>query len=189
MKLSVYAKQLGISYRGAYFMFKRNQIPNAYQLPSGTIIVSEKQKDKEEKIVIYARVSSLKQKDDLDRQVKRLSDYCSAKGWKIASIYKEIASGLNDNRPKLDAILDDLNITNVVIEHKDRLTRFGFNYIKKFLFNRNCIIEIINESVTDEDDLMQDFVSVVTSMCARLYGKRRNRRNTELLISKLKNEN
>ena len=75
-------------------------------------------------------------------------------------------------------------MTKVVVEHKDRLTRFGFNYLKQLW---DVEIIVINEVVEDEKDLMQDFVSLVTSFCARLYGKRRTKRNTEKLIQDLKN--
>ncbi len=110
-----------------------------------------------------------------------------ANGYIINKIYKEIASGLNDNRKQLNEILKSDKITKIVIEHKDRLTRFGFNYIKELLKQKNCKIEIVNETMKDEDDLMQDFVSIVTSMCARLYGKRRNKRTTEKIIRSLNN--
>ena len=69
-----------------------------------------------------------------------------------------------------------------MVEHKDRLTRFGFNYLKQLW---NVEIVVVNEVAEDEKDLMQDFVSLVTSFCARLYGKRRTKRNTEKIIEEL----
>jgi predicted site-specific integrase-resolvase len=78
---------------------------------------------------MYARVSSQKQTPDLDWQVQRLLDYCAAKGYQVARSVKELGSGLNDNRPKFLALLTDQSITKVVIEHKDRATRFGFRYV------------------------------------------------------------
>ena len=72
-----------------------------------------------------------------------------------------------------------------MVEHEDRLTRFGFNYINDLWHGE---IVIINEVVEDESDLMQDFVSLVTSFTARLYGRRRSKRQTEKLISKLQND-
>ena len=74
------------------------------------------------------------------------------------------------------------------MEHKDRLTRFGFNYIKILFEESGMEIEVINESENDKDDLMQDFVSIITSFCARLYGLRRSKRKTEQLLKELQIE-
>ena len=101
---------------------------------------------------------------------------------------KEIGSGMNDNRPKLMKILKDAKATKLIVEHKDRLARFGLNYIQKLLELDNRKIEIINPQTNDEDDLMQDFVSIITSFVARLYGRRRSRRLTEKIIKGIVNE-
>ena len=96
---------------------------------------------------------------------------------------KECASGVNDSRTKLSAILDNPKVTRIVVEHKDRLTRFGFNYIK-LLFKGEIIV--INDTENKcEEDLMSDFISIITSFCARIYGKRRTRRKTESIIKEL----
>lgn len=97
-------------------------------------------------------------------------------------VFEECGSGLNEDRKKLQKLLLDKSITRIVVEHKDRLTRFGFNYIKKLWHGE---IVVINEVLEDEKDLMQDFVSLVTSFTARLYGRRRSKRQTEKLIAKL----
>jgi predicted site-specific integrase-resolvase len=111
--------------------------------------------------------------------------FCNAKGWCVHEVVKECASGLNDCRPKLQKILKARRATKIVVEHKDRLTRFGFEYIK-ILFPE-CEIVIVNNT-EDKNDLMQDFVSLVTSFCVRLYGQRRTKRSTKKLINTL-NEN
>lgn len=82
-----------------------------------------------EKIAMYARVSSQEHRDNLERQVERLQLYCRAKGYQVAIFAKEVASGVNDSRPKLLSLLKDTSITRIVVEHQDRLTRFGANYI------------------------------------------------------------
>ncbi len=82
-------------------------------------------------------------------------------------------------------MLSDQSINRIVVEHADRLTRFGLNYLT-LLYPGEIII--INKVVEDEQDLMQDFVSLVTSFCARLYGKRRSKRKTEQLIKELSND-
>jgi predicted site-specific integrase-resolvase len=114
-----------------------------------------------------------------------VQEFCAAKGWVVSGVVEECGSGLNDNRKKLMSVLTDGSTTRIVVEHKDRLTRFGFNYIK-VLWSGEIII--INEVETDEQDLMQDFVSLVTSFVARLYGRRRSKRRTEQLIKKLKDD-
>ena len=186
MKLSQYAKKIGVTWRTAYSYFKAGSIPGAYQLSSGTIIVPDDViEDSEEYVVVYARVSSAENKSNLESQADRVVQFCNARGWQVHEIVKECASGLNDSRPKLQKILKTRKATKIVTEHKDRLTRFGFEYIK-VLFPE-CEIIVINVS-EDKDDLMQDFVSLVTSFCARLYGQRRTKRSTEKLIKTL-NEN
>lgn len=145
-------------------------------------MIDEDRPDKKEHVIVYARVSSSENKQNLETQAQRVSQFCNANGWVVHEIIKECASGLNDNRPKLQKILKENLATKIVVEHKDRLTRFGFEYIKT-LFNGEIIV--INEVTYEEDDLMQDFVSLVTSFCARLYGKRRSNRKTEQIINEL----
>ena len=108
---------------------------------------------------------------------------------KIHKIIKEIGSGINDSRVKLTNLLISDDYTKIVIEHKDRLTRIGFNYIKILLENKGKQIEVINECDSDKEDLIQDFVSIITSYCAKIYDKRRSNRKTEQLIKKLKEDN
>jgi len=86
-------------------------------------------------------------------------------------------------------ILKDKRVTRIVVEHHDRLTRFGFIYIQRWMKDRGCEIEVINSVTGDKEDLMKDFVSLVTSFTARLYGPRRSKRKTEELIKALENEN
>jgi putative resolvase len=186
MKLSHWAKQQGISYMAAWRMFSRGLLPSAYRLPTGTIIVSETPKiNLVEYTIVYSRVSSSENRNNLESQANRVCQFCIAKGWKINEVVKECASGLNDTRPKLQKILKERKATRLVVEHKDRLTRFGFHYIQTLF--PECEIVIINESKNDQEELMIDFVNLVTSFCARLYGKRRSKRKTEQIIKELKN--
>ena len=185
IKLSKWAKDKGFTYLGAYELFCRGQLPNAYKLPSGTILIKMEesiQQDRKEKTVIYSRVSTPKQKSDLDRQAERLEQFCASKGYIVDSIQKEIASGLNDNRKKLNKILNDKSITRIVIENKDRLTRFGFNYIENLLKLDGREIVVINKNDSKDQDLIQDFVSIITSMAARVYGNRRSKNKTKEIL-------
>ena len=185
MKLSQWAKKQGICYRTAWQMFKDGKIKNSYKLETGTIIVREieKKENKKIKTIVYARVSSSENKNNLESQAERVSKFCNANGWVINEIVKEVGSGLNDERKKLIKILQDKEVKRIVVEHKDRLTRFGFNYLKT-LFSGEIIV--INEVKNNKEDLMEDFVSIITSFVARLYGQRRNKRNTEKLIKRIR---
>ena len=182
MKLSAYAKKLGISYQTAWNHYKAGYIPNAKKLASGIIVIEEETANSIEKTAVYARVSSTENKANLLSQSKRVQEFCAAKGWVVSVVVEEYGSGLNDGRKKLQNLLLDKTVTRIVVEHKDRLTRFGFNYITQLWHGE---IIVINEVIEDENDLMQDFVSLVTSFTARLYGRRRSRRQTEKLIAQL----
>lgn len=185
MKLSSYAKSKGISYQTAWKMWKRGEL-NASQLPSGTIIVDNS--TSVSGVAIYCRVSSSENKSNLESQAQRLTQYCEAKGYQIVSITKEIGSGINDNRKKLIKLLNEDNYNLIVVEHKDRLTRIGFNYIQVLLQKQGKSIEVVNLATEETEDLMEDFVSIITSFCARLYGIRRCKRKTESIIRELKDE-
>lgn len=87
---------------------------------------------------------------------------------------------MNDNRKKLTELLTSKQkIKRLVVEHKDRLTRFGYNYLELLAKEKGFEIIIINKTEEDKEDLIQDFISIITSYCARIYGKKHTKRNTE----------
>jgi len=186
--LKDYAKDHGIKYRAAWNRFKAGKIPSAFRDDFGKILILEDKPDRPLKVFCYARVSSSQNKINLESQAERIIHFANLSGLPVHSIIKEIGSGLNDKRPKLLKILNDIEITHIVVEHKDRLTRFGFNFLKDWMASRQCQIVVINNIETDKEDLMQDFVSLVTSMVARLYGLRRSKRKTEQLIKELQSD-
>jgi predicted site-specific integrase-resolvase len=189
MKLSDYAKSLGISYRAAWNHYKDGKIPGAYQLASGTIIVPEAEQPKgDKKVAVYARVSSSENHSNLQSQVERVTTYCAAKGYRIEKVIKEVGSGVNDQRPKFQALLADKEISLIVVEHRDRATRFGFYYLRTLLENEGRRLEVINESEGDRDELMQDLIAIITSFVARYYGQRRAKRKTEKIIQELQHD-
>ena len=169
MKLSQYAKQHGISYKTAWRWYKAGQL-DAYQTSTGTVIVRDPVMVAPAvgRVALYARVSSADQKEDVARQLERLRTYALAHGYQVAKEVTEIASGLNDQRPKLAKLLTDPSIGTIVIEHRDRLTRFGYHYIEQLLDMQQRHIEVVFPGDT-QDDLVDDFVSVITSMAARIY--------------------
>ncbi len=186
MKLSQYAKQQGISYSTALRWWHQGVI-RGYQAPSGTIIVETegKQASAEERVAIYARVSEAEHRENLERQAERLTQYCTIRGYRVVKLVKEVGSGVNDSRPKLLSLLRDPLITRVVVEHKDRLTRFGFRYIEVLLEIQGRTIEVVNPAENNKEDLLHDVASIVYAICARLYGQRRAKRTTERLVEQL----
>jgi len=189
MKLSQYAKEVGVTYKTAWRWFKAGKI-SGYQMDTGTIIITEgKEPSSQQKVAIYTRVSSAENRANLDVQANRLVDYCAAKGWQVNQIVKEVGSGINDSREKLLKLLTDKTITIIVVEHKDRLTRFGFNYIDKLLALQDRRIEVVNLADDGKEDLLEELVSIIYSFCARLYGRRRAKRKTEKVTKALKEGN
>lgn len=185
MKLSEYAKLNGIHYQTAYRWFCKGMIPNARQLPNGTILVETTNvNSKEEKVVTYARVSNASRRNELEYQVKRLHDFCESSGMPVHYSYKEVASGMNDSRKQLWRMIESCP-TTIVVENKDRLTRFGFNYLSRLLEKQGTKILVINQSETDEQDLIRDLVSIITSFCCRLYGLRRGYAKSKKITSKI----
>lgn len=189
MKLADYAKELGISYQTAWRHFKAGKIPYpTRQLESGTVIVDydpKLTKNSVNKCAIYARVSSAENKDNLERQAERLTHYAIAKGYTVQHVVKEIGSGLNDNRRKLEKLLKQEDYQFLIVEHKDRLGRFGTHYIDVLLARCGVTLEIVNLAENGRDELMTDLVAIITSFAARLYGQRRAKRKTEKILATL----
>lgn len=141
-----------------------------------------KQEEKNDSIQIntatYARVSSheQKQKGDLDRQSQRLSEYCSKKGWLVNHIIKDVGSGLNDNRSgfaRLTDLIINHKVNRLVVEHKDRLTRFQFKFIKKMFESYGCEVIVLNGlDVSNEEELAADIMSLLASFSGKFYGRR-----------------
>jgi predicted site-specific integrase-resolvase len=144
---------------------------------------------KKNKILYFIQLSSSQNKANLTSQSKRINDFCAAKGWIVSESIQEVGSGLNDNRKKLLKIFTDKKATKIVVEHKDRLTRFGYNYLEALCKSFDCEIIIINPALDDKSDLIQDFTSIITSFCAKIYGQRRSKRNTEKIIKTLEGNN
>ena len=187
MKLSTFARRAGICYKTAWRWWKCDKI-KGYQTETGTVMITEEiseQPGQERIVVVYARVSANENRPNLDSQAERLCVYCAAKGWKVVKAVKEVGSGVNDGRKKLLALLADPTVTVIVVEHKDRLTRFGFKYIETLLTLQGRSIEVVNVTENPIEDIIADFVSILYSFCARLYGQRRAKRKTEKIVQEL----
>lgn len=181
IKLSEYARNKSITYRTAWSHFKDGKIKDAYIDENKSIYVPINNSIDYSICVCYSRVSSNSMKDNLIRQQNRLEEFAVSNNYNIYKSVKEIGSGMNDSRPKLIKLLKDNNWNTLIVEHKDRLTRFGFNYIKLMLELKNKKIIVINESNEDKHDLMNDLVSIIYSFSARMYGLRRKKNKKEIL--------
>ncbi len=190
MRLVDWAEKQGINYMTAWRWFKHGKMPvKAIQTPSGMILVEEKIEGERHAQLrstgIYARVSSHDQKKDLEGQVARMSIYAANNGLIVTKILTEIGSGLNGNRKKLLNILADKSIDVILVEHKDRLTRFGFEYIETLLRSQSREVIVVDKNELS-DDLVRDMIEVLTSFCARLYGKRSARNKALKAIEAMK---
>ena len=181
----------GVVYRTAWNWWKKGIIECEQDKITGSIFMKTdvKYNKQQEKVALYARVSSYEKKKDLESQLERLRNFSNASGYIISKEVKEVASGMNDNREKLNKILTDVSYATIIVENKDRLTRFGFNYIKNFLEMQGRKVIVMNESDENkEQDLMKDLISVITSFCCRLYGLRRGQNKARRIKEELEKE-
>lgn len=132
-------------------------------------------------VFLYARVLTQKQADagNLDRQIGRLAEYATTNKYVIQSVFRDIASGLNENRKGLQKLLEAVKETDnalVIIEYKDRLARFGYAYLKKYISDFGGQIIVVEEKdVNEQQELVEDLIAITTSFSARIYGKRGGR--------------
>jgi putative resolvase len=178
MKLSEWARGNGVHYQTAYRWFRSGVLPEpARKLPTGTILVEvPSAAEVAGYVALYARVSAYDQRGDLDRQLGRLAAWAAGQGLVVTHTVAEVGSGLSGNRPKLRRLLADPTVTTIVVEHRDRLTRFGVEQLQAALSAHGRRVLVADPGETS-DDLVRDMVEVLTSFCARLYGRRgaRNR--------------
>ena len=187
MKLKDYARQQGVSYRTAWRWWKAGKLPG-HQMDTGTILIEPSAvapSGVTQHVAVYVRVSSAENKGNLESQAERLAAYCAARGYQVAKVVKEVGSGINDGRPKLLALLEDQSVSLIVVEHKDRLTRFGFRYLDTLLRAQGRAIEVVNQAENGTEDLLADLTAIVYSFCARLYGQRQAKRKAEVIVREL----
>jgi putative resolvase len=137
---------------------------------------------------IYCRVSSheQKQKGDLERQIGRMTTEALKRNYSIVSVFYEVGSGMNDNRKKLQKLFESVEskqIDIVFIEHKDRLSRFCFNYLASYFQSYGVKIEMVEDVIGKgyEQELVEDILSLMASFSAKIYGRRshQNRKKAE----------
>ena len=142
--------------------------------------------------VIYARVSTQKQKTDLQNQVATLTEYCNKNGVKVAKSYQDIASGMNFDRKQFKILLDEVlsfKVSHIYVTYKDRLSRISFDMFKRLFAEFGCEIVVINdtEDKTDETEIFEEIISMLHCFAMKMYSRRRKRK-LELIKEDLKNE-
>ena len=172
MKLSTWARQQGLSYKTAWRLWKAGNLPvPAEQLATGTVIVHAAPVNEPPGVALYARVSSADQKADLDRQLSRLAEFSAKHGFRLVEAVQETGSGLNGRRKALLRIFRNPKVQVILVEHRDRLMRFGFEYVEAALAAQGRRVVVI-DGAEITDDIVRDLHEVIVALCARLYGKK-----------------
>jgi putative resolvase len=177
MKLTDWARHAGIHPKTARRWFHQGVLPvPSRQLSTGTILVETPPVADGAGAALYARVSSWDHKADLDRQLGRLSTWAARAGLPVVRTEAEVGSGLTGRRRRLMRLLADPTISAIVVEHRDRLGRFGVEYLEAALGAQGRRVVVADPGETT-DDLGREMVDVLTAFCARVYGRRsaRNR--------------
>ena len=181
MNLTEWARRQGIHPQTAYNWFRAGTLPvPAVRVNQRTILVApEAALEKPASALgLYARVSSHDQKGDLDRQVARLSGWAAATGQPVVRVEAEVGSGMNGSRTKLRRLLADPKVTTVVVEHRDRLARMNAELVEAALSAHGRQMVVLDDGEVDAD-MVRDMTEVLTSFCARLYGRRSARNRAE----------
>lgn len=198
LKPKEFCELVGISYRTFKRWVSDGKIYVVWT-PSGRMrvpyseverILGKKPEAKETRTIIYARVSSTDQKSDLERQIQYLTQYCSAKGYRVVDVISDVASELNTNRKGLLKLFDyvvNRQVDVVVVTYKNRLTRFGFEYLEYFFRQYGVRIEVVygEEPKDTYQELIEDLLTIVTSFAGRLYGMRSHKKT--ILVDGVKN--
>jgi putative resolvase len=177
MKLAEWARGNGVQPQTTYRWFRQGTMPvPARRLPSGTILVDTSASPPGGHVVLYARVSAYDQRTDLARQVTRLTAWTTSQGVSVAEVVTEVGSAMNGSRPRIKRLLAHPQVRMIVVEHRDRLARFGVEHLEAALSAQDRKLVVADPGETT-DDLVRDMIEVLSSSCARLYGRRgaRNR--------------
>ena len=181
MRLSDWGRQFGRAPRVSWQMLQDGKLPDDLEVKrvGRLFYVRERSSvDVVVRTVLYARVSSSDQSDDLVRQAERLQRFARQQGWAVDEVVMETASGLNGKRRKLLRVLESVGGVRLVVEHRDRLARFGFEMVEAAVRGGGGEVVVTDDGELD-DDLVRDVTEVLTSMCARLYGRRSAARRAE----------
>jgi predicted site-specific integrase-resolvase len=186
MNLAAWAERNGVARVNAYRWFRTGLLPVPARKAGRLILVDEPAGEvgPQSRTAVYARVSSADQKADLDRQVARVTAWATAEQISVDKVVVEVGSALNGHRRKFLALLRDPTVNRIVVEHRDRFCRFGSEYVEAALAAQGRELVVVDLAEVD-DDLVRDMTEILTSMCARLYGKRaaQNRAKRALAVA------
>jgi predicted site-specific integrase-resolvase len=171
MNLKEWAAREGVGYSTARRWFDEGRLPVPARRVGGLILVGDATPAPSGATVVYARVSSADQKPDLDRQVARVTAWATAQNLPVDRVVTEVGSALNGHRRKFLALLRDPSAAVIAVEHRDRFARFGAEYVEAALAAQGRRLMVADPSEVD-DDLVRDVTEILTSLCARLYGRR-----------------
>jgi predicted site-specific integrase-resolvase len=172
VNLKQWAAGQGVSYATARRWFDAGTLPvSAYQVGRLIVIGDPVPAATAGLTVVYARVSSADQRPDLDRQVARVTEWATGQHLSVDRVVTEVGSALNGHRRKFLALLADLKVSTIVVEHRDRFARFGAEYVEAALSASGRRLLVVDPAEVD-DDLVRDVTEILTSLCARLYGRR-----------------
>lgn len=189
MNLADWAESVGVNRHTAYRWFREGTLPVPAERVGRLILVKTAASASAAAagVVLYARVSSHDRRSDLDRQVARLTAWATERDLGVGQVVCEVGSGLNGKRPKLRRILSDPDARVIVVEHRDRLARFGVKHLEAALSAQGRRIVVADPGETT-DDLVCDMIEVLTGMCARLYGRRGARNRAMRAVTEAKRE-
>jgi putative resolvase len=187
VNLADWAESVGVNRHTAYRWFREGTLPVPAERVGRLILVKSAAASTPAGAVLYARVSSHDRRADLDRQVARLTAWATGQELSVAQVVTEVGSGLDGKRPKLRRVLSDPDATVIVVEHRDRLARFGVEHLEAALSGQGRRIVVADPGETTED-LVRDMIEVLTSMCARLYGRRGARNRAMRAVTATKQE-
>jgi len=181
VNLTDWARAQGVHPQTAYRWFRLGTLPvPAVRVNSRSVLVSPDAALAKSTggLGLYARVSSHDQKADLERQVSRLAEWAANAGQRVVRVEAEVGSGMSGTRAKVGRLLADPLVTTVVVEHRDRLGRMNTEMVEAALSAHGRRLVVIDDAEMD-DDLVRDMTEVLTSFCARLYGRRSARHRAE----------
>ncbi|WP_041253839.1 IS607 family transposase [Frankia sp. EAN1pec] len=172
MNLKEWAAVNGVGYSTARQWFLDGRLPVPARRVGGLILVDEPARSVPSgTVVVYACVSSADQESDLDRQVARIVRWTAGENLAVGKVVTEVGSALDGHRREFLALLRDPEVTTIVVEHRDRFAWFGAEYVEAALAASGRRLLVVDPSEVD-DDLVRDITEILTSMCARLYGRR-----------------
>jgi len=173
VNLKEWAEKQGVAYVTARRWYASGKLPVPAYRVGGLILIGTPVTGAKSvgSTVVYARVSSADQRPDLDRQVARVTEWATGQHLPVDRVVTEVGPAVNGHRRKFLTLLRDPAVSTIVVEHRDRFARFGAEYVEAALAASDRRLLVVDPAEVD-DDLVRDVTEILTSLCARLYGRR-----------------